>query len=225
MVAKHQESVGQVEDAVNTKLNTGCEQLVSFPKASVHKPTPDFAKPYWPATQAEPSTLSEKQVPSAKDIGFVNQVVIEPHIQTCPQSSLQAYYAAKQSSASFAVLPCTTPLPSSSNKNPPDTMHGRYINSAKTMPKLPLWLRPQSTELKEYEKRLAASSKPLESKCAHTGSVNSLSTLPCASLVGLPSRLAAPSEPQNSKCAHAGSVISLSTFPCAGVVALPSGVM
>jgi len=181
-----QDNVGKLEDADNTWLNRGCEQLESFPKVSVPQSTPDVAKPHCSAPRTQSSTSCEQQVPSAKDIAFKKQVVPEPHTQTCPQPTWQAYFAAKRSSATLAVLPSTRPLPSSDNAHPPDPMNGSSIKSAQTMSKLPLWLRPRSTELKEYEKRVAASSKPQESKCAPAGSVNSLSTLPCASVVAPP---------------------------------------
>lgn len=100
---------------------------------------------------------------------FKNQVTIEPHMQTCPQPTVKVDPTDKHPSSRLATHLCTRPASSSSRTNLREPMNRLSINSAQTISNLRLWLRPRSTELKEYERRVG--------ELASTGTGNFLSTL------------------------------------------------
>jgi len=176
---QRQESVGQVEDSLNTWLSKGAEQQKPTPKVAVPKSTPHFAKPCMPAPQIQSATSSVQQLPSTDGYAFEKQVTpgaqmfIEPHIQTCPQPQLQPAAQRSTESVRFALPSSTNPLPSSISTNPPKAaLSGRPAYSSQTMSQLPLWLRPRSNDLREYEKRAAVPTQTpqgSEHKCTESG--------------------------------------------------------
>jgi len=151
---QRQESIGQVEDFLNTWLDKGCHQPESIPKVAIPQSTRHLAKQFSPTSRALSLASPTQQVPASDEINFKKQVTIEPHKQTCPQPTVKADAADKPCTARLAMHPCIQSLSSSSSTNSPGPIKRPSIKSAQTVSNLPLWLRPRSNELREYEKRV-----------------------------------------------------------------------
>jgi len=178
---QRQESIGQLEDFLNTWLDKGCREPESIPKVAIPQSTRHLAKTFSPASPAQSLASREQQVPASDGMSFRKQTTIEPHIQTCPQPTVKADAADKPSTARVATHSCIQPLSSSSSTNFSEPMSRPSIKSAQTMSNLPLWLRPRPRELKEYEKRVGDEKQMGDEKRkgerASTGEGNLLNTL------------------------------------------------